>query len=155
VVDASDDESFIDTTAALPHETFYFKDGNVEVLCENTRGLTTLLRMICIPEYTILPLIDNFPVLRPQFADSLNGIGRWISTLSLPSFELGRNMRCRAPDPDCSESSVTRTRRPSRESYLPNHLGRKSSVARPFTRMRSSTSSSSRNSHPHYQRHTT
>jgi hypothetical protein len=37
IPDTSDDEFPIDDpTAAAPHETFYFEEGNVEVLCGNT-----------------------------------------------------------------------------------------------------------------------
>ena len=36
VADVSDDEPPNDPTAAAPHETFYFEDGNAEVLCGNT-----------------------------------------------------------------------------------------------------------------------
>lgn len=34
--DTSDDEAPIDPAAAVPHETFYLEDGNVEVLCGDT-----------------------------------------------------------------------------------------------------------------------
>ena len=35
IADSSDDEPPIDPTDVTPHETFYFEDGNVEVLCGN------------------------------------------------------------------------------------------------------------------------
>jgi len=34
--DTSDDEVPVDPTTITPHDTFYFEDGNVEVLCGNT-----------------------------------------------------------------------------------------------------------------------
>jgi hypothetical protein len=36
IADFSGDEPSIDSIAATPHETFYFEDGSVEVLCGNT-----------------------------------------------------------------------------------------------------------------------
>ena len=36
VADASDDEPLLDPTVITPHDTLYFEDGNVEVLCGNT-----------------------------------------------------------------------------------------------------------------------
>ena len=99
IADPSDDESPIDPTAIIPHDTFYLEDGSVEVLCENTlfrihistvsfhspalrrmftrtilasaespngcprilssdtaADFTTLLKMIYLPGYIILPL---------------------------------------------------------------------------------------------------
>ena len=44
-----------------------------------------------------------------------------------------------------------RTRRHSRDSRLPNHLGRMFSVDRPLIRTKYSTYLSSRGSHPHYR----
>ena len=35
VADASDDEPLLDPTVITPHDTLYFEDGNVEVLCGN------------------------------------------------------------------------------------------------------------------------
>ena len=34
--DTADDEPPFDSTTIIPHDTFYFEDGNVEVLCGNT-----------------------------------------------------------------------------------------------------------------------
>ena len=36
ITDTSDDELPVGPTVTAPHKTFYFEDGNTEVLCENT-----------------------------------------------------------------------------------------------------------------------
>ena len=59
IVDTSDDELPADPMAATPHETFYFEDGNAEVLCRNT-----LFRV-----HTII-LSFHSPVLRQIFAQT-------------------------------------------------------------------------------------
>jgi hypothetical protein len=77
IPDASDVESPIDDpTAAAPHETFYFEDGNVEVLCGNT-----LFRV------HIGILFPHSPVLRRMIArtsldaaESPNGCPRILSS---------------------------------------------------------------------------
>ena len=56
---ASDDDPLIDPTAVVPHETFYLKDGNVEVLCGNI-----LFRV----HSTILSF--HSPTLRQMFAET-------------------------------------------------------------------------------------
>ena len=80
IADASDDEAPVDLTATAPHETLYFEDGNVEVLCGNT-----LFRV----HTTILSL--HSPVLRRTFtqtnlaaAESPNGCPR-IPTSDVPN----------------------------------------------------------------------
>ena len=47
IADTSDDELPVDPTATAPHETFYFEDGNAEVLCRNMlfRVHTTVLSL--------------------------------------------------------------------------------------------------------------
>ena len=47
VADAFDDEPPLDPTAITPHDTLYFEDGNVEVLCGNTlfRAHTSVLSL--------------------------------------------------------------------------------------------------------------
>jgi len=55
----SDDDPLIDPTAVVPHETFYLKDGNVEVLCGNS-----LFRV----HSTILSF--HSPTLHQMFAES-------------------------------------------------------------------------------------
>ena len=74
--DNSDDEPLIDPRAVVPHETFYFEDGNAEVLCG-----ATLFRI----HTTILFL--HSPALRQMFsqtnlatAESPNGCPRILST---------------------------------------------------------------------------
>ena len=57
VAGTSDDELFINPTATVPHEIFYFEDGNVEVLCRNA-----LFRV----HTSILSL--HSPALRRMFA---------------------------------------------------------------------------------------
>ena len=75
IVGASDDEPSIDPTPITPHETLYFEDGSVEVLCGNT-----LFRV----HPTILSL--HSPTLRRMFArasldmaESPNGCPRILS----------------------------------------------------------------------------
>ena len=74
--DTSDDGLLINPAAAVPHETFYLEDGNVEVLCGNTlfRVHTTILSF-------------HSPVLRRMFAqinlataESPNGCPRILSS---------------------------------------------------------------------------
>ncbi|KAF9646057.1 hypothetical protein BDM02DRAFT_3189180 [Thelephora ganbajun] len=57
--DTSDDESPTDPTAITPHDTFYFEDGNIEVLCGNTlfRAHTSILSL-------------HSPTLRRTFAQT-------------------------------------------------------------------------------------
>ena len=57
IADTSDAEPSIDPTAITPHETFYFEDRNVEVLCGNTL-------------FRVHPSILSFhsPALRRMFA---------------------------------------------------------------------------------------
>ena len=59
IADTSDDELPADPTITAPHETFYFDDGNAEVLCGNT-----LFRV-----HTII-LSFHSPVLRRIFAQT-------------------------------------------------------------------------------------
>ena len=59
IADTSDDEAPIDPAAITPHDTFYFEDGNVEVLCGNT-----LFRI----HTSVLSL--HSPVLGQMFAKS-------------------------------------------------------------------------------------
>ena len=59
IAGTSDDEPHIESTAITPHETFYFEDRNVEVLCGNT-----LFRV----HPSILSL--HSPALRRMFAQS-------------------------------------------------------------------------------------
>jgi len=80
--DASDDELPIDDTATVPHKTFYFEDGNVEVLCRNT-----LFRV----HTSILSL--HSPALRRIFAQSSlatvetpNGCPRLLSSDTVADF---------------------------------------------------------------------
>ena len=75
IADAPDDELPVDPTATVPHESFYFEDGNAEVLCGNT-----LFRV----HTTILSL--HSPVLRRIFtqtnlgaAESPNGCPRLLT----------------------------------------------------------------------------
>jgi len=82
LADASDDELPIDPTATVPHKTFYFEDGNVEVLCRNT-----LFRV----HTTILSL--HSPALRRIFARSSlatvetpNGYPRVVSSDTVTDF---------------------------------------------------------------------
>ena len=74
--DTSDDESPVDPAAVAIHDTFYLKDGNVEVLCGSTlfRIHTSILSF-------------HSPVLRRMFAetnfateDSPNGCPRILSS---------------------------------------------------------------------------
>ena len=76
IADTSDDEPPIDPTAITPHETFYFEDRNVEVLCGNTL-------------FRVHPSILSFhsPALRRMFAqtnltaaESPNGCPRILSS---------------------------------------------------------------------------
>ena len=188
LADTSDDELPADPTAVTPHETFYFEDGNAEVLCRNTlfrvhtvilsfhspvlrrmfaqnnlaaaespngcpRILTsdtpedfaTLLKTIYFPGFVttsacrlIVPLTTYLPT------DSPNGIRCRISPHSHPSSESPRSTTCPLSDLRCLRSSAMRTQRPLRDWLLPSRLERASSVVRLLTRMRSSTSSSSR-----------
>jgi hypothetical protein len=76
IADNSDDESPIDPTAVALHETFYFEDGNVEMLCGNT-----LFRV----HISVLSL--HSPALRRIFtqtslatAESPNGCPRILSS---------------------------------------------------------------------------
>ena len=76
IADTSDDELLVDSTATTPHETFYFEDGNAEVLCGNT-----LFRI-----HTAI-LFFHSPELRRMFAqtslataESHNGCPRIISS---------------------------------------------------------------------------
>ena len=87
--------------------------------------------------------------------DSPNGGKCRISPHFRPSSGSRPSMRCLPSDPRYSRLFVMRTRRPSKASALPSHSERASSVDGLLTRMRSSTSSSSRTSHPHYRWHTT
>ena len=80
IADTSDDELPADPAAIAPHETFYFDDGNAEVLCGNT-----LFRV-----HTII-LSFHSPVLRRIFvqtnldaAESPNGCPR-IPTSDVPN----------------------------------------------------------------------
>ena len=59
IADTSDDELPVDPTVTAPHKTFYFEDGNAEVLCGNT-----LFRV----HTTVLSL--HSPVLRRMFAQT-------------------------------------------------------------------------------------
>jgi len=59
IADTSDDEAPVDTTTITPHDTFYFEDGNIEVLCGDT-----LFRL----HTSILSL--HSPVLGQTFARS-------------------------------------------------------------------------------------
>jgi len=76
IVDTSDDESPIDPTAAAPHETFYFEDGNVELMCRNTlfRVHTTILSFHS-PEFRRM-----FTQTRLATAESPNGCPRLVSS---------------------------------------------------------------------------
>ena len=76
IADTSDDEPSIDPTAITPHETFYFEDRNIEVLCGNTL-------------FRVHPSILSFhsPALRRMFAqtnltaaESPNGCPRILSS---------------------------------------------------------------------------
>jgi hypothetical protein len=83
ITDTSDDEFPIDDlTNAVPHETFNFEEGNVEVLCRNT-----LFRV----HTSVLSL--HSPVLRRMFfrtnldvADSPNGCPRILSSDTATDF---------------------------------------------------------------------
>ena len=82
VTGTSDDEHPIDPKAITPHDTFYFEDGNVEVLCGST-----LLRI-----YTSI-LSFHYPALRWMFArtslasaESPNGCPRIMSSDSPRDF---------------------------------------------------------------------
>ena len=76
MTDTSDDQSPVDPTAIMPHDTFYLEDGNAEVLCGNTL-------------FRLHPSILSFhsPVLRQMFsqailatAESPNGCPRILSS---------------------------------------------------------------------------
>ena len=82
VADTSDDESPVDPTTVAHHNTFYLKDGNVEVLCGKTlfRVHTSVLSF-------------HSPALRRMFdesslatADSPNGCPRILSSDSATDF---------------------------------------------------------------------
>ena len=80
--DVSDDELLVDPMAAVPHETFYLEDGNVEVLCGNT-----LFRV------TVSILSFHSPALRQMFAkttlataESPNGCPRVLSSDTAADF---------------------------------------------------------------------
>ena len=83
VADASDNEHPIDDLVALvPHETFYFEEGNVEVVCGNT-----LFRV-----HTGIMLLHS-PALRRMFsrtsldaAESPNGCPRILFTDTATDF---------------------------------------------------------------------
>ena len=199
IADTSDDELPVDSTATTPHETFYFEDGNAEVLCRNTlfrvhtiilsfhspvlrrifaqnnlaaaespngcpRILTsdtpedfaTLLKTIYFPGFVttsacrlIVPLTTYLPT------DFPNGIRCRISPHSHPSSESPQSTTCPLSDLRRLRSSAMRTQRTLRDWLLPSRLERASSVVRLLTRMRSSTSSSSRASLRRCQWHTT
>ena len=76
IADTSDDEYPIGPTAAAPHETFYFEDGNAEVLCGNTifRVHTTTLSSCS------LVLRRMFTQTRLAAAESPNGCPRILSS---------------------------------------------------------------------------
>ncbi|KAF9783253.1 hypothetical protein BJ322DRAFT_1212051 [Thelephora terrestris] len=80
--DTSDDESPIDPTAIIPHDTFNFEDGNAEVLCGST-----LFRV----HTSVLSL--HSPALRQMFAranlaaaESPNGCPRILSSDTATDF---------------------------------------------------------------------
>ncbi|KAF9646048.1 hypothetical protein BDM02DRAFT_3271266 [Thelephora ganbajun] len=82
--DTSDDESPTDPTVITPHDTFYFEDGNIEVLCGST-----LFRV----HTSILSL--HSPTLRRMFAqaslavaDSPNGCPRILSSDTAADFSI-------------------------------------------------------------------
>jgi len=82
IADASDDESPLDPTVITPHDTFYFEDGSVEVLCGNT-----LFRV-----HTGILLLHS-PVLGQMFAkanltvaESPNGCPRIVSSDTATDF---------------------------------------------------------------------
>ena len=108
-----------------------------------------LLKTVYLPGYVRSSLPR--PIVYRVVTDSLSGTKYRTSTHSRPSSESPRSTTCRLLDPSCSRSSVMRTRRLSRESLLPSHWGKASSVDRPPTRMRSSTYSFSRISRPRCQ----
>ena len=108
-----------------------------------------LLKTVYLPGYVRSSLPR--PIVYRAVTDSPNGTKYRTSTHSRPSSESPRSTTCRLLDPSCSRPSVMRTQRLSRESLLPSHWGKASSVGRPLTRMRSSTYSFSRISRPRCQ----
>ena len=82
IADTSDDELLANPTAITPHATFYFEDGNAEVLCGNT-----LFRV-----HTAI-LFFHSPALRRMFAqtslaaaESPNGCPRVLSSDTAKDF---------------------------------------------------------------------
>ena len=80
--DTSEDEPLVDSTAVVPHETFYLDDGNVEVLCGNV-----LFRV------HVSTLSFHSPALRRMFvrtnlatAESPNGCPRILSSDTAKDF---------------------------------------------------------------------
>ena len=98
VADASDDESPIDPTAVIPHDTFYIEDGNVEVLCGNTlfrvhAGAMSfhspvLRRMFAKTSLATADSPNGCPRIRPS--DSATDFATLMKIVYLPGFVIPR-----------------------------------------------------------------
>ena len=76
ITDSSDDEFPVGPTAVVPHETFYLKDGNVEVQCKNT-----LFRVHATSMSFHSPVLRQmFAQLNLDTAESPNGCPRLLSS---------------------------------------------------------------------------
>ena len=80
--DASDDESPVDPTTIIPHDTFYLEDGNVEVLC----GKTLFRVHPTILSFHSAALRQMFAQANLATAESPNDCPRILSSDKAPDF---------------------------------------------------------------------
>ena len=132
-------------------------NGCPRLLSSDTpEDFATLLKIIYLPGFVASPPYRwILPLTIWLCAGSLRRMGFQISSLFHPSSELRQMTRCRISGLGYLSSSVTRTRRISRVPLLQSRSERAPSEDRSLTRMRSSTSLFSRDSHLHYRWHTT
>jgi len=126
------------------------------VSSDTAKDFATLLKMIYLPGFVVL-LARRWVFLLTAClsADSLNVTKCRISPRFRPSSESRRSTRCLLSDLKYSRSSAMRTRKHLRGSLLPSRSERGSSADGLLTRMKFSTSSPSRGSHPRYRWRTT
>ena len=122
---------------------------------DSATDFATLLKMIYLPGCVTLHCAHKFFRLQSLSTDSRNGTKYRISPHSHPSCESRQSTSCSLYNLSYLKWSVMHIRRHLRGSLLPSHSARTSSAGQPLTRMRSSTCSSSRSSHPHFRWHTT
>jgi len=122
---------------------------------DTAKDFATLLKMIYFPGFVLLPCRHTVLLTICSSTDSPRGIKFQTSPHFHPSSGSLQSMRCPPSDVNYSRLSVMHTQRPSRDSVPPNRLGRASSVDGLPTRMRFSTSLSSRISRPRCRWHIT